>query len=68
MKSEHGNPYDDGQEVERQEEEVALHPDETNGRDSDVYRWRDEEIMAGRESEQVSSSTTRQVPRQGRKY
>ena len=68
LKSEHGNPYDDGQEVERQEEEVALHPDETNGRDSDVYRWRDEEIMAGRESEQVSSSTTRQVPRQGRKY
>ena len=66
LKSEHGNPYDDGQEVERQEEEVALHPDETNGRDSDVYRWRDEEIMAGRESEQVSSSTTRQVPRQGK--
>ena len=56
LKSEHGNPYDDRQEVERQEEEVSLSPDETKGGDSDVYRWRDEEIMAG----QVSSSTIRQ--------
>ena len=46
LKSEHGNPYDDRQEVERQEEEVSLSPDETKGGDSDVYRWRDEEIMA----------------------
>ena len=39
------------------EEEVSLSPDETKGGgDSDVYRWRDEEIMAG----QVSSSTIRQ--------
>ena len=57
MKSEHGNPYDDGQEVERQEEEVSLSPDETKGGENDVYRWRDEEIMAGHDSEQVSSST-----------
>ena len=60
LKSEHGNPYDDRQEVERQEEEVSLSPDETKGGDSDVYRWRDEEIMAGHESEQLSSPTIRQ--------
>ena len=40
------------------EEEVSLSPDETKGGgDSDVYRWRDEEIMAGQESEQAAQQS-----------